>query len=125
MRREDTTNGNPLLHCALRELREELRLSIEPDELRLLGAVYSSSNSSASKHVAIVYEWRAETDDVAVALSSSEFFERTGTSLSGKFVNLKELAEDSSPARGFEDWSSEVLRNFLLPGSKRERSRMF
>ena len=74
VRKEDSHNGNSLLQCAIRELQEELRLSVNPTNLKLIGSVYADHGGSTSKHVAVVYEWRAETDDVSVALSSSEFF---------------------------------------------------
>ena len=113
VRKEDGANGSSIVQCVLRELREELRLSMEPTELVLLGAVYANSGGTTSKHVALVYEWRAETDDVAVALSSSEFFERRGTSLSGSFVTLENLAKDVKSEKITEVWSSEIVRNLL------------
>jgi len=76
VRREDADNGNPLVLCATRELEEELRLQIQPSSLRLVGAVYFDNGGGTSKHVGIAYEWQADTDDVAVVLSRSEFFER-------------------------------------------------
>ncbi len=68
VREEDATNGDALIQCAIRELEEELRLNVEPADLRLIGAVYVDSGGSTSMHVGIAYEWRAKTDDVAVAL---------------------------------------------------------
>jgi hypothetical protein len=68
--------------------------------------------------VAIVYEWQAKTDDVAVALSSAEFFERRGTSLSGKFVPVEELARDIDNGKRnkhhkTECWSATLVREWL------------
>ena len=67
--------------------------------------------------MAIVYEWRAETNDVAIALSSAEFFERRGTSLSGSFVSLEELARDVESGKLCEEWSIEIVRELLAKGS--------
>ena len=75
VRVEDGANGEAILRGAIREVQEELRLSIEPGELRLMGALFVPDGERTSKHAAIVYEWRAETDDVVVALSNAEFFE--------------------------------------------------
>jgi hypothetical protein len=61
----------------------------------------------------LVYEWRADTDDVAVALSSAEFFERRGTSLSGSFVTISELVSDVVKAKVDEPWSGEIVRELL------------
>ena len=117
VRSEDAANGDPLVHCAVRELEEELRLQIEPESLRLVGAVYFDNGGQTSKHVAIAYEWQAPTDDVSIVLSRSEFFERRGTSLSGSFASVSELADavrnTSSTACMREPWSVELIRNHL------------
>ena len=116
VRKEDQANGVSAVQCALRELQEELRLFVEPEELKLLGAVYRDEGDRTSKHVALVYEWRAQTDDVAVALSTAEFFERRGTSLSGKFVPLTEVAEDVESGKLSEEWSADIIRELLAKG---------
>ena len=118
VRREDGANGPSIGHGAARELQEELRLSVEPRELRLLGAVWirGRDGDRTRRHVAIVHEWRARTDDVAVALSATEFFERRGTSLSGSFVSPQRLATDIDDGRICEPWSVEIARRLLPEG---------
>ena len=119
VRREDANNGHSVVQGAIRELNEELSLSLEPKSLRLLGAIHANLGGSTSKHAAIVYEWRAETDDVVVVLSHAEFFERRGTSLSGKFVQVSELhAKLAGPAGQPEPWSEEILRKLLGEGTR-------
>lgn len=113
VRREDAANGAPLVGCAVRELEEELRLQFDPSSVRLIGAVYFDNGGSTSKHVAIVYEWRAPTNEVAVALSRSEFFERRGTSLSGRFASVDELVKDVEKKKLKEPWSVELVRGYL------------
>jgi len=125
VRKEDQTNGDPTLQCALREVQEELRLCLDAPELILRGAVYSGLGDRISKHVAIVYEWKAETEDVAVVLSSAEFFERRGTSLSGSFVSLEELAHDVDDGKISEEWSVEIVREFLAKGQFDFSPRLF
>lgn len=117
VRREDATNGDPLVYCAMREVREELRLNVEFESLHMLGAVYFDMGGSTSKHVGIAYEWRAPSDDVAVALSSAEFFERRGTSLSGSFVEIEKLARDVDEDKMADPWSAELVRECLAKGS--------
>ena len=117
VRKEDATNGDALTQCAMRELVEELRLNVEPKELRLIGAVYLDIGGSTSKHVGIAYEWKAKTDDVAVVLSSAEFFERRGTSLSGSFVNLEKLSRAVDSKKDIEPWSVELVRECLAKDS--------
>ena len=118
VRREDGANGPSIGHGAVRELQEELRLSVEPRELEMLGAVWirGRDGDRTRRHVAIVHEWRARTDDVAVALSATEFFERRGTSLSGSFVAPRQLATDISAGRICEPWSVEIARRLLPEG---------
>jgi predicted NUDIX family phosphoesterase/predicted ATPase len=117
VRKEDATNGDALIQCAMRELVEELRLNVEPKELRLIGAVYVDTGGSTSKHVGIAFEWKAKTDDVAVALSSAEFFERRGTSLSGSFVSLEKLSCAVDSKKNIEPWSAELVRECLAKDS--------
>ena len=66
--------------------------------------------------MAIVYEWRARTDDIAIALSATEFFERRGTSLSGSFVAPRQLATDIDNGQICEPWSVEIVRHLLPEG---------
>lgn len=113
VRCEDAVNGDPLMNCAIRELEEELRLQLEPSSMRSIGAVYFDDGGSTSKHVAIVYEWRAPKNDVSVVLSRTEFFERRGTSLSGSFAPVDELVEDVKKKKLKEPWSVELVRECL------------
>ena len=117
VRCEDADNGDPLTHCAIRELEEELRLQVERSSLRLMGAVYFDNGERTKKHVGIAYEWRAKTNDVSAVLSRSEFFEKSGTSLSGSFCSVEELADDvqnkKADKRLDEPWSVELIRNCL------------
>ena len=115
VRREDGANGPSIVRGAIRELQEELRLSIEQTELDILGAVWirARDGDRTRRHAAIVYEWRAPTDDVAVALSATEFFERRGTSLSGSFVAPRRLAADIDAGLVCEPWSVEIVQRLL------------
>ena len=113
VRCEDAVNGDPLTRCAVREIEEELRLQIEPASLRSIGAVYFDNGGSTSKHVGIAYEWRASTNDVSVVLSRTEFFEKRGTSLSGSFASVDQLAKDVGNNKLAEPWSVELIREYL------------
>lgn len=113
VRQEDSANGRTLLQCAVRELQEELRLRVEHDELKLIGAVYDSSAGNVSKHVAIVYEWRATSDDVNVVLNATEFFERRGASQSGKFISLADLVRCVEEDQVVESWSVRIATDLL------------
>jgi predicted NUDIX family phosphoesterase len=111
VRREDGPLGKGSIGVgAMRELQEELRIYAENGKLILLGAVYIPSNGSTKKHMAFVYEWRAESDDVEIALCNAEFMERHGTSLQGTFLPAKRIVEEDE----LEEWSKEILQNLLL-----------
>ena len=118
VRREDGVNGPSIGRGAVRELEEELRISVEPSELALLGAVWirGRDGDRTRRHAAIVYEWRARTDDVAIALSATGFFERRGTSLSGRFVAPDRLVADIDAGLIREPWSVEIVRRLLPEG---------
>ena len=126
VRREDDCDGDSIRQCAVRELQEELRLSVEGRALKLLGAVWiRAGNRTAGpdrtrRHVAVVFEWRAQADDVAIALSATEFFERRGTSLSGTFVSVDELAADIDKRQVSEPWSVEIARHLLTEVADRQ-----
>ncbi len=112
VRCEDAIGGDPIIHCVVREIEEELRLQIEPSSLQLIGAIYFDNGGSTSKHVAIAYEWRAPTNDVSVVLSRSEFFERRGTSLSGSFADVNDLTSDVKASKSLQEpWSVELIRS--------------
>ena len=113
VRKEDSANGHTIVQCAIRELQEELRLRVEPTELTLLGAVYADQGGGLSKHLAIVYEWRAATDDVNVVLNAAEFFERRGSSQSGKFVGISDLLRCVESEQVVETWSVRILEKLL------------
>ena len=102
---------------ARRELQEELRIYAIPERLSLLGAVYIPSNGSTKKHMAIVYEWRAESDDVEVALCNAEFMEKQGTSLQGTFLSAERIVEEDD----LEEWSREILQALLLKKPQQKR----
>lgn len=125
VRQEDASAGPAIVTGALRELDEELRLCVERADLRLLGATYADAGGKTSRHVAVVFEWRAETDDIAVALSNAEFFERRGTSLSGSFVDLSVLAQETRDGKVEEIWSSEIVRELLPKTDVKFQPRLF
>lgn len=117
VRREDGNNGKSSITAgALRELQEELRIYAPPDKLKLLGAVYTAVPGSTEKHMAFVYEWRAEGDDIEIALCNGEFMEKQGTSLQGAFLPAEKIMEEQD---GLEEWSKAILSSLILPTRSR------
>lgn len=112
VRKADARAGiGSIINGAIRELQEELRIYVEPNRLSLLGAVYVPSGVSTKKHLAFVYEWRADTDDVQIALCNAEFMEKPGTSLHGSFLSPETIVAETEE---LEDWSKEILGNLIL-----------
>jgi predicted NUDIX family phosphoesterase len=115
VRKADSQIGiGAITNGAIRELQEELRIYTTPNHLVLLGAVYVPSTPGTKKHMAFVYEWRADTDDVEIALCNAEFEEKAGTSLSGAFLPPEEIVAEKDE---LEDWSKEILGNLILANS--------
>ena len=81
--------------------------------MKLLGAVYDQKTTGVSKHVAIVYEWHATSDDVNVVLNATEFFERRGSSQSGRFIGLDDLLRCVNEDQVVESWSVKIAKNLL------------
>ena len=125
VRKEDKQKGDPLVQCAVRELEEELRLAVEPDTLVLRGAIHSRVDEGTLKHVALVYEWQAKEEDVEVALSNAEFFERTGNALSGTFISAEQILVEHERGELTEEWSSQIVKNFLGETSQGARRDLF
>ena len=120
VRKEDSANGRTLAQCAVRELQEELRLRVEHDDLKLIGAVYVGGPGNVSKHVAIVYEWHATSDDVNVVLNATEFFERRGSSQSGRFIGMPDLLRCVEEDQVVESWSVKIATELLRDHESRE-----
>jgi predicted NUDIX family phosphoesterase/predicted ATPase len=110
VRDEDGSNGSAVLRCLVREVKEELKLDISQNDLVLVGAIWHRhATGKTSQHLAIVFEWRAKTNEVAVSLSNAEFFERRGTSLSGKFISVKQIKDVTE----YEPWSAAIISDLL------------
>lgn len=113
VRKEDSANGSTLLNCAVRELQEELRLRVSPVDLKLMGAVYHQTRPGLIKHMAIVYEWQAESDEVDVVLNGEAFFERRGSSQSGQFVGITDLQACLDSDKVVEEWSVSIIKELM------------
>lgn len=58
-------------------------------------------------------------------MSSGEFFERRGTSLSGSFVPVTTLVEDIQKGSLDEDWTVEIVREILAKGEFQFTGKLF
>ena len=120
--KEDGALGNPIKAGLIRELDEELRLKILENDLVLKGAVYApNASKKGAQHIALVYEWIAPSENVAIVINAEEFAERRGNSQSGRFADINEILiemQSSASRKKFssESWSVAILENYLAPG---------
>lgn len=124
-RQEDNVRNQPIYECLVRELDEELRLKTQPDEFKLVGAIYTPGASRKSaRHLALVYEWIAPTESVAIVINAEEFAERKGNSHSGRFADVTVIVDEFRSSKGnkgpmpSEPWSKEILENYLASGTQ-------
>lgn len=125
VREEDASNGDPILHCLCRELDEELRLSIDRKELKFIGAVYDPVSEKSKKHLALLHEWQAPTDDDSVTLTAAEFRERRGNSVSGTFQAISGIRGVLGPKSSLEPWSKIILREVYKASLNGEDTNLF
>ena len=119
VRKEGEAGEDAIIQCALREIQEQLRLRLEPHDLKLRGAVYSEAGGEGTqKRVAIVYEWKAKTDAVAMVLSRAELSDRRGAALRGTFVPLNDIVRDVDDGKITEPLSVEIVRELLAADYK-------
>jgi predicted NUDIX family phosphoesterase len=107
VRQEDTEGGqDPIKQCAMREVKEELRLHLKDEELTYIGAVYVDEERAA-QHVALVYEWKIPSEDVALAINKFEFVERGGNSLTSALEDIGDVKRQNN----LEAWSTTILNH--------------
>ena len=99
VRREDSEGGDPLISGAVRELEEELRLKLEVSDLKLLGAVYFDDGKRAARHVAIVYEWTAPTDDVLSSLEPQRVLREERNVFEWHLCPVRRISKRSTPRK--------------------------
>jgi len=99
-----------LLNTLNRELTEELFIK-EAFELNRspIGLIRTNEDARASRHIGVLYEITLKSADVALALNQKEFRSTRGTSMSGRLVEIDELA-DIYDEMG--DWSKFIVDHF-------------
>ena len=113
-------DGNEILLNTLnRELTEEVFIK-EAFELNPspIGLIRTNEDARASRHVAILYEIRLKSENVALALNQKEFRSTRGSSMSGRLVQIKEMAglyDDMG------DWSKFIVDHFWPEQAQRTK----
>ncbi len=99
-----------LLNTLNRELTEEVFIK-EAFELNRspVGLIRTNEDARASRHVAILYEITLKSENVALALNQQEFRSTRGSSMSGKLVQIKEMADFYDD---MGDWSKFIVDHF-------------
>lgn len=110
MRREDCSSNcsgflDVLRNTLVRELFEELGISVAIDKNQMPFVIYTPNNAKSRKHLAI--GWKLSMDeDTKFRLDSYELIQKKGKTKSGSFVALKDI---TSPEMSFESWSKTIL----------------
>lgn len=99
-----------LLNTLNRELTEEVFIK-EAFELNRspVGLIRTNEDARASRHIAVLYEITLKSENVALALNQKEFRSTRGSSMSGRLVQIKEMA-DLYDDMG--DWSKFIVDHF-------------
>jgi predicted NUDIX family phosphoesterase/thymidylate kinase len=114
-----------LLNTLNRELTEELFIK-EAFELNRtpIGLIRTNEDARASRHIGVLYEINLKSADVALALNQKEFRSTRGTSMSGRLVEISELA-DIYDEMG--DWSKFIVDQFWpeLTSDRKPQAQLF
>lgn len=90
-----------------RELKEELGISIA---LKNIEPIYIYGRGNEEKyHIAICYQCPIQTEGLKFNMDKHELVKNTGTSKSGKFLDISEICEMNDE---IEQWSVAILKNF-------------
>lgn len=104
-----------------RELNEEIGISVALNGVDPF-CLYVQSQPNSLKHMAICFVVQVDEDSIKLRLDPQELVLSKGTSKSGKFVELSDLANNSL----LEDWSRAILDYvFNLKTSQGEQLRIF
>lgn len=99
-----------------RELKEELGISIA---LKYIEPIYIYGKGEDEKyHIAICYKCPIQTDGLKITMDSHELVKNSGTTKSGKFLEISEIIEGKEE---IEQWSAAILRHYWNIEVKSER----
>lgn len=98
-----------IFNALSREIQEELGLSlnIASNNTEPL-FIWLKDNERSEKHLAICYLYQADFSHHKIKLDEYEFIQKTGTSESGRILNLRDINLDK-----FEKWSKIILYELL------------
>jgi predicted NUDIX family phosphoesterase len=118
---EGDNGADILLNTLNRELTEEVFIKEAYDLLPgPIALVRTNEDARASRHIAVLYEIELKSEDVALALNQKEFRSTRGTSLSGKLVEIEELAELYDQ---MGNWSKSIVDHFWPEETKKVKGK--
>ena len=107
-------DSDNVLHIAKntlsREIKEELGLSIIPDETEPF-LIYSPENEISKKHLAICYVITADFENTKFRLDSREIVQKRGKTKSGQILSIMELVKNHKD--NIETWSLYILERIF------------
>ena len=98
-----------IFNALSREIQEELGLSLNiASSNKEPLFIWLKDNERSEKHLAICYLYQADFTHHKIKLDEYEFIQKTGTSESGRIINLRDIDLDK-----FEKWSKIILYELL------------
>lgn len=99
-----------------RELKEELGISIA---LKNIEPIYIYGRGEEEKyHIAICYKCSIQTEGLKITMDSHELVKNSGTTKSGKFLDISEIIEEKYE---LEQWSATILQYYWNIDAKLDR----
>lgn len=90
-----------------REVKEELGISIA---LKNVEPIYlHGKGEQEKKHIAICYKYPIQTDGLKITMDSHELIKNSGTTKSGKFLELSDIIDGKEE---IEQWSAMILNYY-------------
>lgn len=109
VRSEDEQNDTQktILRALEREIHEEIGESFSLNNIKPY-LIYTPDTEKSKKHLAICYVLEMNLNEKTFKLTSDEFIQKTGKSISGRVLTIKELVENDK--NKFESWTYELLK---------------
>ena len=111
IRKEDNIHGKNesfISICKMsiiREIKEELGLSISPQDENPL-FIWDKTHIRSKHHLAVCFTFQTDLKQLEVKLDQYEFIQKTGKTKSGRIQPIRQILNEN-----FEEWSKIILKN--------------
>lgn len=109
LRSEDNKleTSKTILRALEREIHEEIGESFSLNNLKPY-LIYTPDTDKSKKHLAVCYVIEMNLDEKSFKLTSDEFIQKTGTTVSGRVLAIKDLINNEN--NKFESWTHQILK---------------